>query len=104
MNTVKPTPMIFKSPNSITLIPLLIKNAGTAERGHIQLHTIMKRLMFALYFSVTLVFFGFAGSMLQAETVKILVSATFAEGMQPLVKQYPDLQLVSFSSSEEALR
>jgi hypothetical protein len=64
----------------------------------------MKRLSFALYFSVTLVFFGFGGSMLHAEKVKILVSATFAGGMQSLVKQYPDLQLVSFSSSEEALR
>ena len=64
----------------------------------------MKRLLFALYFSAALVFFGFTGSMLHAEKVKILVSATFAEGMQPLVKQYPDLQLVSYSSSEEALR
>jgi phosphoglycerate dehydrogenase-like enzyme len=71
---------------------------------HFQLYPIMKRLLFALYFSAALVFFGFTGSMLHAEKVKILVSATFAEGMQPLVKQYPDLQLVSYSSSEEALR
>ena len=69
-----------------------------------KLHPSMKRLLLALYINTALVSFGFTVSTLQAATVKILVSATFAEGMQPLVKQYPDLQLVSFSSSEEALR
>lgn len=63
----------------------------------------MKRLLFPLYFVTTLLCFAFACAKLHAENVKILVSETFAEGMQSLVKQYPELEIVSFSSSEEAL-
>jgi phosphoglycerate dehydrogenase-like enzyme len=40
---------------------------------------------------------------LHAEKVKILVSATYAEGMKPLTKDFPDFELVSFRSSEDAL-
>ncbi len=52
---------------------------------------------------VAFLYSTFVASMLQAEKVKILVSATYAEGMHPLTQQFPDLELVSFSSSEEAL-
>lgn len=69
----------------------------------IQFRTIMKRSSFALYLRMAFLFCSLASSMLQAEKVKILVSATFAEGMQPLSKQFPDFELVPFDSAEDAL-
>ncbi len=45
----------------------------------------------------------FATSILHGEKVKILVHETYAEGMQPLTKQFLDLEIVSFGSGEDAL-
>ena len=46
----------------------------------------------------------FGASILQAQKVKMLVSSAFAEGLQPLTARYPNLELVPFQSSEQALR
>ena len=34
----------------------------------------------------------------------MLVAANMAEGLQPLTERYPDLELVAFETSEEALK
>ncbi|MCZ6671468.1 MAG: D-2-hydroxyacid dehydrogenase [Verrucomicrobia bacterium] len=63
----------------------------------------MRRPSFAEYLITALLCCSFATSTLLGEKVKILVSATFAEGLQPLTEQYPDLELVTFRTSKEAL-
>lgn len=56
------------------------------------------------YLITTFLCCGFAASILHAEKVKILVAANFAESLQPLTERYPELELVPFRTSEEALK
>ena len=45
----------------------------------------------------------FAASTVNAEKIKVLVIASYAEELQPLTGQYPDLELVSFTSAQQLL-
>lgn len=64
----------------------------------------MNRSSSVLYLCVAFLCCSFPSSILNAEKVKILVLDTYAEGMQALTQKYPDLELVSFNTGEEAMR